>query len=318
LKFLGDVDTTGVTNGQALIYNSTLENWQPGSAGGDVEGTEVLSTGEAGGTKFLREDGDGTCSWVTISGGGDALVANPLSQFAATTSAQLAGVISDETGSGLLVFGTSPTLITPALGTPSALVATNATGTASGLTAGNVTTNANLTGHVTSVGNAAVLGTFSVAQLNTAISDATLSGNNTGDEAAASTTVAGVIELATDAEMTTGTATDRAITPANAKVELDKKSLLAGSSSIVTVGTISSGTWQGTAINQTYLVGQSGTNTGDEPTATDSAEGVVELATDAEMTTGTATNRAVTPANAKVELDKKLALAGGTMTGNLH
>lgn len=51
---------------------------------------------------------------------GDALVANPLSQFAATTSAQLAGVISDETGSGLLVFATSPTLTTPVLGVASA------------------------------------------------------------------------------------------------------------------------------------------------------------------------------------------------------
>ena len=39
--------------------------------------------------------------------------------------------------------------------------------------AGTVTTNANLTGHVTSVGNAAVLGSFTLAQLNTAISDAT-------------------------------------------------------------------------------------------------------------------------------------------------
>jgi hypothetical protein len=77
-----------------------------------------------------------------------------LSQFAATTSAQLAGVISDETGSGSLVFATSPTLITPALGTPSALVGTNITGTAAGLTAGSVTTNANLSGDVTSVGNA--------------------------------------------------------------------------------------------------------------------------------------------------------------------
>ncbi len=36
-----------------------------------------------------------------------------LSVFAATTSAQLAGVISDETGSGSLVFATSPTLATP-------------------------------------------------------------------------------------------------------------------------------------------------------------------------------------------------------------
>jgi hypothetical protein len=47
----------------------------------------------------------------------------------------------------------SPTLTTPDLGTPSAMVATNITGTASGLTAGNVTTNANLTGDVTSTGN---------------------------------------------------------------------------------------------------------------------------------------------------------------------
>jgi hypothetical protein len=43
------------------------------------------------------------------------------------------------------------------LGTPSSGVATNLTGTASGLTAGNVTTNANLTGTVTSVGNATTL-----------------------------------------------------------------------------------------------------------------------------------------------------------------
>lgn len=43
---------------------------------------------------------------------GNALTSNPLSQFASTTSAQLAGVISDETGSGSLVFGTDPTFTT--------------------------------------------------------------------------------------------------------------------------------------------------------------------------------------------------------------
>lgn len=47
------------------------------------------------------------------SGGGDALTSNPLSQFASTTSAQLRGVLSDETGTGVAVFGTSPTLTTP-------------------------------------------------------------------------------------------------------------------------------------------------------------------------------------------------------------
>lgn len=50
-----------------------------------------------------------------------ALSANNLSFFAATTSAELKGVISDETGSGgALVFATSPTLTTPTLGVASA------------------------------------------------------------------------------------------------------------------------------------------------------------------------------------------------------
>ena len=43
-----------------------------------------------------------------------------LSALAATTSAELAGVISDETGTGALVFGTSPTLTTPVLGVATA------------------------------------------------------------------------------------------------------------------------------------------------------------------------------------------------------
>jgi hypothetical protein len=47
-------------------------------------------------------------------------VANKLSDFAATTSAELKTVISDETGSGALVFGTSPTLTTPTLGVATA------------------------------------------------------------------------------------------------------------------------------------------------------------------------------------------------------
>jgi hypothetical protein len=38
-----------------------------------------------------------------------------ISVLAATTSAELAGVISDETGSGVLVFGTSPTITTPVI-----------------------------------------------------------------------------------------------------------------------------------------------------------------------------------------------------------
>jgi hypothetical protein len=93
------------------------------------------------------------------------------------SSANLASAVTDETGSGALVFANSPTLVTPALGTPSALVGTNITGTASGLTAGNVTTNANLTGAVTSVGNATSLGSFSSSNLAGALTDETGSGS---------------------------------------------------------------------------------------------------------------------------------------------
>ena len=49
-----------------------------------------------------------------------ALTNDKLSAFAATSSSELAGVISDETGSGSLVFATSPTLVTPTLGAASA------------------------------------------------------------------------------------------------------------------------------------------------------------------------------------------------------
>lgn len=83
-----------------------------------------LGSGGGGMVKFLREDS----TYQAIPGGGDALTTSPLSQFASTTSAQLAGVMSDETGTGALVFANSPTLVSPALGTPSSAVLTNATG----------------------------------------------------------------------------------------------------------------------------------------------------------------------------------------------
>ena len=92
-----------------------------------------------------------------------ALTANKLSAFAATTSSELAGVISDDTGTGALVFATSPVLVTPNLGTPSTLVGTNISGTGASFTAGTVT-NPNLTGEVTTSGltatvtNSAVIG----------------------------------------------------------------------------------------------------------------------------------------------------------------
>jgi hypothetical protein len=117
-----------------------------------------------------------------------------LSALAATTSAELAGVITDETGTGSLVFSASPTLTTPDLGTPSALVGTNITGTAAGLTAGNVTTIPNLTGDVTSVGNATSIaaGVIVDADINAsaAIADTKLATISTASKVSNSATTA--------------------------------------------------------------------------------------------------------------------------------
>jgi hypothetical protein len=44
-----------------------------------------------------------------------ALTTSPLSQFASTTSAQLRGVISDETGTGLAVFNNAPAIVSPVI-----------------------------------------------------------------------------------------------------------------------------------------------------------------------------------------------------------
>jgi hypothetical protein len=64
-----EVKSTGEAGGTKYLKEDGdgTSSWQPAPA---PEGTAVLSTGEAGGTKFLREDGDGSCSWQTGSGGG--------------------------------------------------------------------------------------------------------------------------------------------------------------------------------------------------------------------------------------------------------
>ena len=111
-----------------------------GAANNAAMRVAMLPSMTSNGGKFLRVNaGETDYELATVSGSGDALVANPLSQFASTTSSQFAGVISDETGTGAVVLASSPTLTTPALGTPSSVVLTNASGTAASLTAGSAT-----------------------------------------------------------------------------------------------------------------------------------------------------------------------------------
>lgn len=68
-------------------------------------------------------------SWIVIYL--PALNASMATFLGTPTSANLALAVTNETGSGALVFATSPTLVSPALGTPSSGTVTNLTGTAS-------------------------------------------------------------------------------------------------------------------------------------------------------------------------------------------
>ena len=121
----GGVNKLKYYNGSAWVELSVGPSgtWQPVDA--DLTAIAAL-TGTEG---FLRTNGSGTWSvdtatYLTSSTGvvsvngssgvitGIAVTAGTLGQFAATTSSALAGVISDETGSGALVFGTSPAITT--------------------------------------------------------------------------------------------------------------------------------------------------------------------------------------------------------------
>lgn len=78
----------------------------------------------------------GTPSSVTLTNGTGLPVSTGISglgtgvatMLASPTSANLAAAFTDETGSGSVVFATSPTLVTPILGTPTSVTLTNATG----------------------------------------------------------------------------------------------------------------------------------------------------------------------------------------------
>lgn len=86
-------------------------------------GTGAGTVTSVSGTASRITSTGGTTPVLDISATFEALlgkVANPLSQFAATTSAQLASIISDETGSGVLVFNNAPTLIGAILGSSTA------------------------------------------------------------------------------------------------------------------------------------------------------------------------------------------------------
>jgi hypothetical protein len=94
-------------------------------------GSLVFATSPTLVTPLLGTPTSGTltnCTGLPVSTGVSGLGSNVATFLATPSSANLIAALTDETGSGAAVFATSPTLVTPALGTPSSGVLTNATG----------------------------------------------------------------------------------------------------------------------------------------------------------------------------------------------
>ena len=98
----------------------------------DVTGVLPIANGGTGtsSTTFvdLTTNVDGVLPATNGGTGVSSLGSGVATWLGTPTSSNLAAAVSDETGSGALVFATSPTLVTPNLGTPSAATLTNATG----------------------------------------------------------------------------------------------------------------------------------------------------------------------------------------------
>ena len=68
------------------------------------------------------------CTGLPVATGVSGLGSGVATFLATPSSANLAAAVTGETGSGALVFATSPTLVTPVLGTPASGTLTNCTG----------------------------------------------------------------------------------------------------------------------------------------------------------------------------------------------
>ena len=134
---------TGTTSFQNITVSGTASFASTVSIAGHVTIEGVTSTGATGTGNFvfatsptlvtpiLGTPASGTlthCTGLPVSTGISGLGTGVSAWLASPSSANLATAVTDETGSGSLVFATSPTLVTPDLGTPSAATLTNATG----------------------------------------------------------------------------------------------------------------------------------------------------------------------------------------------
>ena len=118
---------TGVPDGTTVLITSTQEisslTIALNGATAIYGAVTALGAGCAAVYRFYQP----TNSWYNINAE-TVLAAGIAAWLTNPTSANLRAAMTDETGTGLLVFNTSPTLITPILGTPTSGTLTNCTG----------------------------------------------------------------------------------------------------------------------------------------------------------------------------------------------
>lgn len=129
-KAAGQTGVSIAVGEKAFVYYNGTDYVKVSSSTAD--GVTTIDFGSTGLTPATATSGAVTVAGtLAVANGGTGITSfgSGIATFLGTpSSANLAAALTDETGSGSAVFATSPTLVTPILGTPQSATLTNATG----------------------------------------------------------------------------------------------------------------------------------------------------------------------------------------------